>query len=90
MNNQPDITADAHRPEVRIPYCIQLVELHTWIRRIELQIKHRQLDRFLLTSSQLGKAICESVGDSEVHHDFVSDISVLKWSDSRILDQRTA
>jgi len=41
MNDQPKIAACAHRPEVRISHLVELVKLHTWIDRIELQVKRR-------------------------------------------------
>lgn len=67
MNDQPDIAADADRPEVRIPRLGEPVKLHRWVRRIKLEIERRRLHSLLLLASQPGEAIGKGVGDSEVH-----------------------
>ena len=44
------------------------MELHTRIGGVQLQIKSRRLDSFLLVAGQFGKAVGEGVGDSELHN----------------------
>lgn len=46
---------------------IQLVETHTGAGGVQLQVKRRRLDRFLLVARQSGKAVSEGVGNSEIH-----------------------
>lgn len=48
MHDQTDIAIDAQRAEIRIARRIQLVELHTRMGRIKLQIERRGLNGLLL------------------------------------------
>ena len=61
MNDQANITTDAYGPKIRITGGIQLVELHTRVRRIQLQIEGRRLDNLLLIACQSGEAVREHV-----------------------------
>ena len=46
---------------------VQLVEAHARIRRIELQVEGRRLDRLLLVAGQFEQAVVEGAGKAEVH-----------------------
>ena len=67
MNDETDIPADSHRPEIGISRPIDAMKLHPGIRGIQLQVKHRGLDGLLLIASQFGEAIGESIRDAELH-----------------------
>lgn len=77
MNDQADIAADAHRPEVAVLGLIEFMKLHPRIRRVDLQVKCRRLDGLLLVARQAGEAIGERVGDAEVHFVFPSGVVVI-------------
>ena len=62
-----DVTADSDRPEIRVLRSVELVEAHAGTGRIELKVEGRGLDRLLLLASQLGQAVCEGIGDAELH-----------------------
>ncbi len=67
VNDQPDVAAHPHRPEVLVLHLVDLVEAHAGIGRVELQIERRRLDGFLLVAGQAGKAVGEGIGDAKVH-----------------------
>jgi hypothetical protein len=62
MHNHANIGTRANRPEPRITRLPQLVEVQAWMRRIELQVHHRELHLLLLVADASG----EAVGDSEL------------------------
>jgi hypothetical protein len=67
VHDQSDIVIDAHRPEIRVAGPIEPMETQTRIRQVQLQIKRRRLDRFLLRPIEPGEAGGEGIGDAEVH-----------------------
>ena len=67
MDDHADVPADSHRPKVRVLRPVELVEAHTRIGRIELEIEGRGFDRLLLLTGQLGQVVGEGVGDAEFH-----------------------
>lgn len=50
VNNQANIAARPHRPEVLVPGAIQLVETHAGAGRIQLQVEGRCFDELLLVA----------------------------------------
>ena len=46
---------------------MQLVELQSRLGRIQLKVESRGLRGLLLVAGQLVEAVCEGVGDSELH-----------------------
>jgi len=67
VDDEPDVAARPHRPEVLVLCLVELVEAHSWTRGIYLQVKSRGLDGFLFVTCQAREAVSEGVGDSEVH-----------------------
>lgn len=67
VDDDSQIAADPYRPEVLISSLVELMEIHTRIGRIQLQVKCRGLDGLLLFASQFGEAIGKCVGDTEIH-----------------------
>jgi hypothetical protein len=43
------------------------MKTHAGTGRIQLQVEGRGFDRLLFITSQLGKAVSEGIGDTEVH-----------------------
>ena len=68
VNNQPDVAADPHGPEVLVLRLVELVETHARIGRIELQVEGCGFDGFLFLFRQTGKTVGESVGDEKIHN----------------------
>ncbi|HLG79472.1 MAG TPA: hypothetical protein VKY22_00530 [Bradyrhizobium sp.] len=68
VHDQADIGVDAHRPEIRVPGAVDLVELHARRRRIELKVERRRLHGLLLLRCQARERIREGIGDPEFHH----------------------
>src|SRR6266567_7053966 len=50
MNDQPDVAAGAHRPEVLVFGAVDSVEVHARLRWVELQVEGGGLDEFLLVA----------------------------------------
>ena len=69
MHDDSHVVIDAHRPEFRVLGLRQFVELQPGLGWIHLEVKSCGLGSFLLVTGQLGKAVCESVSDSKVHHE---------------------
>ena len=67
VNDDADVRADAHGPEIFITGAVEPVELQTRARGIDLHIKGGRLDRFLLVTAQPSEAIGEGVGNAEFH-----------------------
>ena len=67
MDDDPDVRARPHGPEVFIPRLVEAVEVHARIRRVHLEVESRGLDRLLLLAVQSGEAIREGIGDEELH-----------------------
>jgi len=67
MDDDPDVSADPDRPEIRVFRFFQLVELQAWMSRIKLKVKCSRFDSFLLVTRQSGKAVSESVRDPKFH-----------------------
>jgi hypothetical protein len=57
VDDEPDVSTDPYRPEVRVFGPIQLVELHARMGRIQLQIEGGGLDRLLLLARKSVQAI---------------------------------
>src|SRR5260370_35429379 len=53
MNDQPDVAAHPNRPKPVIFRAIELMELQSWMSRVQLEIEGRSLDGLLLLASQL-------------------------------------
>ena len=68
VNDEPDVAADPHRPEVLVLRFVEFVKAQPWRRRVQLQVKGRGLDQLLLVARQAGEAGGESVRDSEFDH----------------------
>ena len=68
VNDQPNIPADPHRPEVPVPSLVELVELHPSAHGVHLEIEGRRLDRLLLVAGHPRQAVGERVGDTEIHY----------------------
>ena len=67
MDDEPDVAAHPHRPEVPVPRPVELVKLKPRTRRIDLKIERRRLRSLLLVGGEAAEAVGERVGDSEVH-----------------------
>ena len=67
MHDEPQVAADARRPEVPVLALVDAVELDTGVRGIELQVERGGLGRPLLVRSQPVEARRERVGDPELH-----------------------
>jgi hypothetical protein len=67
MDDEPDVAADANRPEVPVPRLVEPMELHARVRRIHLQVERRRLDGLLLVARQPREAVGERVSDAKVH-----------------------
>ena len=67
VDDQPDITTNAHRPKVFVLRPVEFVKTHAGVGRIDLQIERGCLDRLLFVASKATEAVSESVGDAEVH-----------------------
>ena len=67
MEDQPDVTAGAGRPEVLISDVVEPVALKTRVSRVDLQLEGGELGSFLLFSTELLKAGLEAVGEEESH-----------------------
>ena len=67
VNDQADVAAHAHRPEVLVLRLFELVESAVPDGRVQLQVESRRLDRLLLVSGQPGEAVGERVCDPEFH-----------------------
>ena len=68
VNDQPDVSTDAHRPEVPVPRLVELVKLHPRVGGVELEIERRRLDRLLLIAGQPCEAVVEGIGDAKLCH----------------------
>src|SRR3990167_6480877 len=68
VDDQTNIAAHPHRPEILVPRLVQLVEAQARIGRIDLQVERRGLGGFLLIAGEFGEAVGEGVGDEKVHH----------------------
>ena len=67
VNDEPEVAAHPHRPEVFVLRLVELVKAHPRTRGIHLQVKGRRLNSFLLVAGQAREAVGESVGDAEIH-----------------------
>jgi hypothetical protein len=56
-----------HRPEMFVPRPVEFMKTETGMGWIQLQIKGRRLDGFLLIAGETGKTGGEGVSDEEVH-----------------------
>src|SRR5207237_573854 len=75
VDNQTNIAANAHGPEVRILGLVELMKLQSRLGGIELQIKRRSLCSLLLIRGQTSEAVGEGIRDEEFH----VEIPYLKW-----------
>jgi hypothetical protein len=67
VNDQPEVAAHSHRPEVLVFGPVEFVQLHSGVDRIHLQIEGGGLDGFLFFASQSGEAIGKGIGNAEFH-----------------------
>jgi hypothetical protein len=68
VQDDADVTACTHRPEVLVFGLLDPMQAHAGMRRVQLQVERRGFDRLLLVAGQAGQAVGEGVGDAEVHH----------------------
>ncbi len=68
VDDQPDVAADADRPEVLVLRLVELVKLMPGLAGLSCKIERRRLDGLLLVAGQAGEAVGEGVGDAEFHH----------------------
>ena len=68
VNNQPEVAADPHRPEVFVLGFIESVKLHPGVSRVDPQVEGGRLDSLLLVTGQARETVGEGVGDAEVRH----------------------
>ena len=67
VDDDADVRADSHGPEVFITGAVEPVELQSRARGIHLHVKGGRLDRFLFVTVQSSKTIGEGVGNAEFH-----------------------
>jgi len=67
VDDQPQIPAGPHRPEVLVFGLVQPMKTHPQIRRIQLQIKGRRLHQLLLVTRQPCQTVGKRVGNAEFH-----------------------
>mgnify|MGYP000399456480 CR=1 FL=1 len=67
VDDQPQVAADTHRPEVLVLRLLQLVKLHPRRGRVHLKIERGRLHGLLLVARQPRQAVGEGVGDPEIH-----------------------
>jgi hypothetical protein len=65
VHDEPQIEADAGRPEVAVLRFIDAVELKAGLRGVHLEIERGGLDGFLFVAGEAREAVGESVGDAE-------------------------
>ena len=70
VDDQPDVAADANRPEVLVFGLFEFVKAHPGVRWIELQVERSRLDGLLLITSQPRETVGKSVCDTEFHVSF--------------------
>ena len=68
VDDQADIAADAHGPEVLVLGAVELVKAHAGAGRIELKVEGGGLDRLLLVAAEAGEAVGKGISDTEVHN----------------------
>ena len=51
MDDQANVAANTHRPEIFVLRLVEFVKTHARIRRIDLQVERRCLDGFLFVAS---------------------------------------
>jgi len=67
MNNNAYISIHSNGPEMLVPGSIKLMKTQPRIGRVHLQVKRRRFGGFLLVTRQFGKAVGESISDTELH-----------------------
>ena len=72
VNDQPDVAANTHGPEILVLRLGELVEAHARVGWIYLEVGGRGLDGFLLFPGQASEAVGEGVGDAQFHDDDVA------------------
>ena len=68
VNDQADVAAHAHGPEVLVLRLVEPVKAHAGVGWIDLQVERRRLDRLLLVAGEPAEAVGEGVGDPELGH----------------------
>ena len=67
VDDEAQVAADAHRPEVFVLRLVEPVELHAGVGRVELEVEGGGLDGLLLVSGQARKTARECVCNEKVH-----------------------
>ncbi|MCY1546435.1 hypothetical protein D9M68_824310 [compost metagenome] len=67
MDDDANVTAVPHRPETLVLRFVELVEAHTRVGGIQLQIEGCRFYGLLLFTRQASQAIGKSVRDPEIH-----------------------
>src|SRR5215472_16360962 len=67
VHDQSDVVIDPHRPEIQVAGPIEPMEAEAGTREVQLQIKRRRLDRFLLRAIEPRETGGEGIGDTEFH-----------------------
>ena len=88
VDDQADVGVYPDRPEIRILRSVDPMEPHAGIRRIELQIERRRLDRLLLVVTEPGEGGGEGVGDAELHWPSTAGLRVTRYIETPQLDPR--
>jgi hypothetical protein len=68
VDDQSDVAADSHRPEVLVLCLVEFVKSHSGTGRVKLQVKGGRLDGLLFFAGQFGEAVSEGIGNKEFHH----------------------
>ena len=68
VDDQPEVAAGPHRPEIRVAGAIDPMELQSRPGRVHLQVERRCLGGLLLLRLQAGESCREGVGYKEFHY----------------------
>src|SRR5213593_3517701 len=86
VDNQADVAADPHRPEVWVLRLVEPMKLQPGLRRVELQVERCHLNGFLFLGGEAGKTVSKRICDPEFHR-FVRRTRLRYYVD---LDRRVA
>lgn len=67
VDDEPQVAADAGRPEVGVSGLFDAVELQAGVGGVELQVESGRFDCFLLLGGQPVQAVLKGVGDAKFH-----------------------
>lgn len=84
VDDDADVAADTNGPEILVLRPVELVKLHARIGRIHLEVERRGLRSRLLVALELGEAVCEIIGNAEVHYNLLCSVP-LAWLGASIV-----